>query len=120
LGFTLVEIVTVIVVMAIIVPAIILPFVEASREMQQPVTLGTLAFLAQGEMEEKVIAFNYQSVSEWTATAIPGFSGYQSSCTINSTATFGEVTQGVKVVTVTVSKGGLSLDLVTVKTDWVR
>jgi len=117
-GFTLVEMIAVIVVMAIILPAVFLPYIEASRQMEKPVILGTMALLAQGEMEKKVIAFNYHSVTAWAEGDIPGFSGYQSSCEIDEDAEFGPVTDGVKLVTVTVSHGGYSLNLVTVKAAW--
>ena len=117
-GFTLIEVVVIILVAAIIMPVMILPFVEGVRDLDTPVTRGTLAFLAQEEMEKKVICFNYQSVSAWSSTAVTGFPGYYSEGLVDSTATFGEVTSGVKEITVTVSKGNESLSLVTVKTDW--
>ncbi len=117
-GYTLVEMIAVIVVMAIILPAVFLPYIEASRQMEKPVILGTMALLAQGEMEKKVIAFNYHSVSAWSAGEISGFPGYLSSCEIDEDAEFGPVTDGVKLVTVSVSHGGESLNLITVKTAW--
>jgi len=117
-GFSLIEIAIVIMVAAIIIPAVILPFVEATRGMDRPVILGTMAFLAQHEMEKKIVAYNFHSISAWADSPIGGFPGYSSSCTIDPNVTFGPVTEGAKLVTVTVTGGGYDFELVTVKTDW--
>jgi len=116
-GFSLIEIVVIIFVAAIILPAIIIPFAEGVRELNVPVIRGTLAFLAQEEMESKVICFNYQSVSGWSSTAISGFPDYSSECSV-ANASFGEVTADVHQITLTISRGAESLTLVTVKTAW--
>ena len=118
-GYSLVEVVVVLVVAAIILPALILPFVEGVRELDIPVVRGNLAFLAQEEMEKKVACFSYQSVSAWSTTAFPvPFADYSSSCSVAS-ASFGPVVTDVVQITVTVNHtDGQSLSLVTVKTDW--
>ena len=116
-GFSLIEIVVIIFVAAIILPAIIIPFAAGVRDLNKPVIRGTLAFLAQEEMESKVICFNYQSVSGWSSTAISGFPGYSSQCSVTN-ASFGEVTADVHQISLTVTSGSESLTLVTVKTAW--
>ena len=123
-GFSLIEIAVMIVVAAIILPALILPFVEGSRKLELPVVLNTISLLAQEEMEKKIICLNYDTITDWASTAIDGFPGYTSVCTINNTASFGEVTTGVKLITLTVTyndpnlDNNPSLELVTVKTKW--
>jgi len=121
-GYSLIEIVAVIVVAAIILPALILPFVEGVRGLDIPVVRGNLAFLAQEEMEKKVACFSYQSVVDgggWADSVFPApFATYSSSCSI-ANASFGPVVTDVVQITVTVNHtDGQSLSLVTVKTDW--
>ncbi len=121
-GWSLIEIVTVILVAAIILPALILPFVEGVRGLDIPVISGHLTFLAQEEMEKKVVCFNYHSVVDvggWTDIALSApFSDYNSSCVLDPNASFGPVTDGVTEVTITVTHtDGQSLDLTTVITD---
>ncbi|MDP8234834.1 MAG: hypothetical protein P9M08_00470 [Candidatus Erginobacter occultus] len=111
-GFTLIEIIALMVVAAIILPAIILPFVVGVQDFHLPVIRGTLAFLAQEEMETEIISRDYDEINSWTATGIPGFPGYSSSCVVN------EVETGRSEVTLTVSRGGESVTLVTIRTDW--
>lgn len=111
-GFTLVEIVVLLIVAAIILPALILPFVEGVRDFNQPVVQGTLAFLAQEEMESKIICQDYDDISPWSSTEIDGFPGYSSSCTVEVIET------GTKRIIVTVTEGGQSIELETIKTDW--
>lgn len=129
-GFTLVEIIVMILVAAIILPALIIPFVEGVRDLGLPVVMTNLSLLAQGEMEKNIICLDYNTVSGWGSTAINGFPGYTSQCTISTLGvqtgvpTFGEVIDGIRLITVTVtySDPGLdpdpSLSLTTVKTDW--
>jgi len=123
-GFTLVEIVVLLLVAAIILPALILPFSEGTRKLELPVIMNTLSLLAQEEMEKKIICLDYYTVVSWPSTAITGFPGYTSECTIDDTATFGEVIEGVRLITVTVTYSYPELDpdpslqLVTVKTEW--
>jgi len=122
-GYSLIEIVVVIVVAAIILPALILPFVEGVRGLDIPVVRGNLAFLAQEEMEKKVACFSYQSVVDgggWADFVFPTpFATYSSSCRIIANAPFGPVVTDVAQITITVNHtNGQSLSLVTVKTDW--
>jgi hypothetical protein len=119
-GWSLIELVAVIVVAAIILPALIIPFVEGVRGLDIPVISGNLAFLAQEEMEKKVTCFSYQSVSGWITTAFSApFADYNSSCVLDPNASFGPVIDGVTEVTITVTHAdGQSLDLITVITDW--
>ncbi len=111
-GFTLIEIIALLVVAAIILPAIILPFVVGVKDFHLPVIRGTMAFLAQEEMETKVISQDYDNISPWSATAISGFPGYTSSCEVS------EVGTGRKKVTLTLNQGEESITLITIKTDW--
>ncbi len=110
-GFTLVEIVVILIIAAIILPAVILPFVETSRDFHLPVIRGTLALLAQEEMESKIICRGYDEIEPWSATEISGFPGYFSSCAVAQPAA------GIKEVTVTVSREDESFSLVTLRTD---
>ncbi len=123
-GHTLVEIVIILLVAAIILPALILPFVEGVRGLKLPLVLTTLSFLAQEEMEKKIICLDFDTVAAWPSTAIDGFPGYTSTCTFDDTANFGEVVDGVRLITLTVTYSDPerdpdpSLSLVTVKTNW--
>lgn len=110
-GFTLVEIVVILIVAAIILPAVILPFVETSRDFHLPVIRGTMVLLAQEEMESEIIARGYDDIDPWSSRGIDGFPGYFSSGAVVQTA------DGIKEVTVTVSRGDESFSLVTVRTD---
>jgi len=112
-GYSLIEVVVVLVVAAIILPALILPFVEGVRELDIPVVRGNLAFLAQEIMEKNVVCFSYQSVVEWTNSTSPSFDNH----TAVDTA-FGPVVDDVKQITITVTNGDQSFSLVTVITDW--
>lgn len=118
-GWTLIEIMVMLVVAAIILPPLIFPFIEGVRGLDIPVISGTLVLLAQEEMEKKVVCFSYHSVNGWTSTAFSDpFADYSSFCSSTS-VTFGVVTEGLKHVTVTVTHtDGQSLTLVTVKSDW--
>ena len=124
-GWTLIEIVVMLVVAAIIFPAIILPFVEGARNLNEPVIRGTLAFLAQGEMEKNIIPFAYDEINEWSDQPIAGFAGYESSCDIIWVAegefdTEDDEDTGFMRITVTVTHGAESLSLVTIKTNWTE
>jgi len=110
-GYSLIEVVVVIVVAAIILPVLILPFVEGVRELDIPVIRGNLAFLAQEKMEKEVVCFSYQSV------AFAPYSDSSSSFS-TATATFGPVVADVREITITVTNDGQSFSLVTVVTDW--
>ena len=121
-GWSLIEMVTVILVAAIILPALILPFTEGVRGLDIPIISGTLAFLAQEEMEKKVVCFNYHSVvatGGWTDTAFSApFASYSSSGSIVA-ASFADVGTDVHQITVTVTHdSGQAFSLVTVKTNW--
>lgn len=121
-GWTLIEIVVMLIVAAIILPALIIPFTEGVRDLNKPVIAGTLALLAQEEMEEKVVCLNYHSVSGWTSIPFPApFADYSSECIVDPDVAFGPVQSGLKQVTVTVTHSdGQSLSLVTVKSNWKR
>ena len=124
-GFSLIEIVVVIVVAAIILPAIIIPFVEGSREIDLPVVRGKLAFLAQEEMEKNIVPFDCSEIAAWAERDISGFPGYRSSCEIVFVSdgqfnTETDANTGYKRVSVNVSGGRGSVNLVIVKTDWAE
>lgn len=124
----MIEIVVVLVVAAIVLPAIILPFVEGIRNLEKPVIRGTMSFLAQEEMEKRIISFGnhsgeYDSISGWGTTEISGFPDYSSTGTVDFVALNDLNTPvvpdtGYKRITVTVSHGPDSLSLITVKTNF--
>ena len=111
-GFTLIEIVAILVVAAIVLPAILLPLTQGIRDLDRPAAWITMVFLAQEEMESRIINAGYAEVASWPDTAIDGFPGYTSSGSVVQAAA------DVREVTVTVSRGDESLSLVTLKTDW--
>ena len=119
-GWSLIEMVAVILVAAIILPALIIPFVEGTRGLDIPVIRGNLAFLAQEAMEKKVVCFSSQSVSWDNFTFPASFADYTSSFT-TSTASFtplvGNPVEG-DVIEITIYHEGQSLSLTTVKTEW--
>lgn len=126
----MIEIMVMLVVAAIILPPLIFPFIEGVRELEIPVISGTLALLAQEEMEKKIIHFfnqtdGYDSIINqggWTDVPLPNpFTDYSSSCVLDENVSFGEVTEGVVKITLTVThQDGQSLELVTVKTNWKK
>ena len=127
-GFTLIEIIVVVAVAAIILPAILLPFVEGIRDLEKPVIRGTLAFLAQEEMERNIIPLGdldgeYDTITGWAGGAISGFPGYYSSATVSFVTLTDLDTPvgydtGYKRIEITITHGADSFSLVTVKTDY--
>ena len=113
-GFTLIEIVATVAVAAIVLSAILLPLTTGIRELDRPATWVRIVFLAQAEMEKRVITAGYDEIVSWPEAAIDGYPGYTSAGSVIQTA------DGVREVTVTVSRGDESLSLVTLKTDWRR
>jgi len=113
-GFTLIEIVATLAVAAIVLSAILLPLTTGIRELDRPAAWVTMVFLAQAEMEQRVIAPGYHEVAAWPEAEIDGYPGYTSTGSVIQTA------DDVKEVTVTVNRGEESLSLVTRKTDWRR
>lgn len=113
-GFTLIEIVATLAVAAIVLSAILLPLTTGIRELDRPAAWITMVFLAQAEMEERIIPAGYDEVVSWPEAAIDGYPGYTSAGSVIQTA------DGVREVTVTVSRGDESVSLVTRKTDWLR
>ncbi len=112
-GFTLIEILAILVVAAIVLPAILLPLTEGIRDLDRPARLVTLTFLAQEVMETEIVPADYVQIVSRGETPIDGFPGYTSSWTVSE-----DPGAGVKEITVTVARDGESIDLVTVKTDW--
>ena len=123
-GFTLIEIAAMILVAAIILPTLILPFVQGVSKLDQPMIMTTLTFLAQEEMETRVICLDHDAVAGWASALIAGFPDYSSQCAIDDTVAFGPVVDGVRKITIRVTYNDPELDpdpfleLVTVKTDW--
>ncbi len=120
-GFSLIEIIVVLLVAAIVLPALILPFRVAVRELDQPVIFGTLALLTQEEMEKWVISVgSFNEVTGWSSAPLAApFSDYSSEGIVDPTLAFDQVPAGLKKVTVTVThSSGQSLSLVTVKSNW--
>jgi type II secretory pathway pseudopilin PulG len=80
-GFTLIEIIILIVMAGILLPAIIVPFVSAVKGSGKPEMVNTAMFLGHQKMEE-FMKFQYTNAAlNPTAltfyTAISGFSGYE-------------------------------------------
>ncbi len=120
-GFSLVEIIVLLLVAAIVLPALILPFREGLRDLEKPVISGTLAFLAQEKMEKKVVCREeLDDVIGWGSVAFPSpFTDYSSAGVVDPDVTFGPVQTGLKKITVTVThSSGQALSLVTVKSNW--
>jgi general secretion pathway protein I len=80
-GFTLIEIIILIVMAGILLPTIIVPFVTAMKGSGKPEMATTAMFLAQGKMEEFTINEYLESpldpISLTSYADIAGFSGYQ-------------------------------------------
>ena len=80
-GFTLIEIIALIVMAGIIIPVIIVPFATGIRESKKPEMVTTAMYLAHQRMEE-LMKYNYCNAA-LTPTAltpyaaITGFSGYE-------------------------------------------
>ncbi len=122
-GFTLIEIVVMLIVAAIVLPALIIPFTESVRELDQPMIAGNLALLAQEAMETRVVCVeSFSEVTGWPDTAFPSpFEAYSSQGTVDPDVSFATLTEGLKKITVTAThSGGQSLSLVTVKSNWRR
>jgi type II secretory pathway pseudopilin PulG len=80
-GFTLVEIIILIVMAGILLPAIIIPFAAGVKGSGKPEMATTAMFLAQEKMEELTINEYLESpldpISLTSYANIAGFSGYQ-------------------------------------------
>ena len=80
-GFTLIEIIILIVMAGILLPVIIVPFVTAVKGSGKPEMATTAMFLAQEKMEEFTINEYLESpldpISLTSYADIAGFSGYQ-------------------------------------------
>ncbi len=74
-GFTLVELIVVLLVAAIIFPAIVLPFVEGTRRLNIPTEAAVMAFLAQEELERNQ-ALDFHDIVSWSEQPLEGFSDY--------------------------------------------
>jgi type II secretory pathway pseudopilin PulG len=80
-GFTLIEIIVMIVMAGILLPAIIIPFVTGIRGSGKPEKVTTAMYLAHQRMEE-LMKFDYGRTPELDPTALTGpapapISGYQ-------------------------------------------
>jgi prepilin-type N-terminal cleavage/methylation domain-containing protein len=53
-GFTLIEIVVVILLIGILLPVVLMPFVTAASSVGKTSSLATLSFIARGEMEKEI------------------------------------------------------------------
>jgi type II secretory pathway pseudopilin PulG len=80
-GFTLIEIIILIVMAGILLPAIIVPFVTAVKGSAKPEMATTAMFLAQEKMEEftknEYLESPLDPISLTSYADIAGFSGYQ-------------------------------------------
>lgn len=112
-GFTLIEILAILVVAAIVLPAVLMPLTAGIRDLDRPARLVNLTFLAQEVMEREILPADYDQIFPRGETPVDGFPGYTSSWTVSE-----DPGAGVKEITVTVAGDGESIDLVTVKTDW--
>ena len=81
-GFTLIEIIVLIVLVGIILPAIIVPFATGIKGSGKPEMVNKAMFLAQQKMEE-FMKFNYSNpaltptATAYIDTGFTGFSNYQ-------------------------------------------
>jgi len=80
-GFTLIEIIVLIVMAGILLPAIIVPFATGVKQSKKPETVTTAMFLAHQKMEE-FMKYNYCNAALIPTALTPyaniaGFAGYQ-------------------------------------------
>lgn len=76
-GYSLIEVVVLIVVAAIVLPAIIIPFTEGTRDMDKPNKLATMAFLGQGQMEKNTFCA-FTQIQSWSTFSIQSLDDYSS------------------------------------------
>jgi len=107
-GFTLIEIIVLIVMAGIIIPTIIIPFATGIRSSNKPEMVATAMYLAHQKMEE-LMKFNYSQASLSTGTyttPAPSITGYTWQWTIsyvtNAFAASG-TDVGYKIIQVTVT-----------------
>ena len=124
-GFTLVEIIMVIIIAGIIFPAIIMPFYYATKGINLTVRREIMELLIQGEIEKDLMPVEYANAVGWgPGRAITGFD-YVSEADyyfVDPKIGFNEETTGADTgykrftVTVTPTQGGSPLEVVLVLT----
>lgn len=78
-GFTLIELVMVIVVIGIALPAVLLPFIGAVKGIGLPGDTAILAYLARGNMEKELASVD----ANWPSVSDPQFALYDYDQTLN-------------------------------------
>jgi type II secretory pathway pseudopilin PulG len=109
-GFTLIEIIILIVMAGIIIPAIVIPFATGIRGSGKPEMVVTAMYLAQQKMEE-LMKFNYDRAPDLTpgtyTLPAPPISGYSWQWVISyvdsNFADSGATDVGYKMIQVTVT-----------------
>jgi len=84
-GFTLIELIVIIVILGITLPLIIMPFVSAAGSAARPADIGMLASVNRGSMERELAGTD----QNWPSVLDPGF----------STNTFSETVDGKQYTT---------------------
>jgi len=98
-GFTLIEVIIIIVLIAIMVPAIIFPVYESSKQSYKSEAYLNALYLAEGKMEEVI---RFKNVSGFDSTIVKNFNDSVSG--FNRTVTFSFYSSWRGVFTVTVNK----------------
>lgn len=115
-GFTLIELILVIIVVGLAFPGIFRGLITALFKQTQTQAQSIFVYLAQEKMEQ-MKGWGFSHVTSATESAVTGFSGYQRQVSVtyvdSSFAVSGSATS-YKKVTVQVTKSGFSYSLVTV------
>jgi type II secretory pathway pseudopilin PulG len=121
-GFTLVEVVIIIVIVSVFMAAIALPFISSVRESEVPEIATVAYFLAQEKLEELAPQTTGSISEETPAAAVSGFTGYTREVLVSDVdcddLSTSDPGSGCRKVTVTVyhSKLPNGVSLVTLRT----
>jgi type II secretory pathway pseudopilin PulG len=109
-GFTLIEIIVLIVMAGIIIPAIIVPFATGIRGSQKPEMVTKAMYFAHQRMEE-LMKYNYCNAAlnvtggfvAFTTSGEPNYKGQNNIAYVDDTLTASVSDVGYKMITVTVT-----------------
>jgi type II secretory pathway pseudopilin PulG len=109
-GFTLIEIIALIVMAGIIIPAIIVPFATGIRESNKPEMVATAMYLAHQRMEE-LMKYDYCNAAlnvtggfvAFTTGGEPNYTGLNNIAYVDDTFTASGSDVGYKMIQVTVT-----------------
>jgi len=101
-GFTLIEVIIIIVLIAIMVPAIIFPVYESSKQSYKSEAYLNALYLAEGKMEEVI---RFKNVSGFDSTIVKNFNDSVSG--FNRTVTFSFYSSWARVCEVKVTNSNI-------------